>query len=687
MSREIDPFADEAREHLDTKNDEAPVNNRLGMSNVRQALGRWWVMLVFGILGYCGALYYMSIVPTTVEAVAVLEVETKQDQLIGAEFQQEQLELEMQLATTMSKLLSPSILSQVAESPEVQALTEFKAPDFSYKPRYMRSDEELEYTAASELEISEIVKSFTGWLDIGMRPGTTLLEVKVRHEKPETARVIADTLLRVFVEKEEGLVASGSSDAFKILQNEADGAKDKLEAAETAVQVYVTAIRLSEQIQEKRSEIVTLRQRYKSKHPQRIQEEAIYVDLLKRFSREIKRSASVRSEKPYWLQFTEQLDELEALAQQSEGEEAYQAVDEWLSIAQNALNSRANLLQKNVEQNSTMYANILQRMTEIDVYSSDDKNLTKLKIIEPAFIGTEIESVRLKYLAVGSFLGAAAGFGIAFLLSVIDYKIYDVRSAEEATGLTCLAAIPASNKFGRKKGWETVLKSDPHSSNSEAVRNLRASVILFGKKERNKILLVTSAIPGEGKTTISAELASAFALNKERTLLVDMDLRRPKLTESFPQLKGKKGVVEVLAGQATLEEVIHDTDIPEMKVLASGNRAPNPSELLHEGEFVEILEQLSPRFDRIILDSAPVLPVADSRLLAKHAQAVIMVVRTRKTPIGAMVRARDLLNFAGARLGGVVVNGMRSNDRGNYGGYRGYGEYGAEDYGYYGNEK
>jgi capsular exopolysaccharide synthesis family protein len=324
-------------------------------------------------------------------------------------------------------------------------------------------------------------------------------------------------------------------------------------------------------------------------------------------------------------------------------------------------------------------------MTEIDV--ADDKGMNNLKVVEPAFIGLAKESIRLIYLAAGSVLGIFMGFGVAFLLGIIDYKIYDVRSAEEATGLTCMAAIPASSKFGRQDKWQSILTHDPHTANAEAVRNLRASVILLGKQERNKVLLVTSSIPGEGKTTVSAELAAAFALNKERTLLIDLDLRRPKLTESFPHLKGTPGIVEVLAGQATMAEVLHESDIPNLTVVGSGNKAPNPSELLHEGEFNSLLENLIPQFDRIILDSAPVLPVADSRLLAKHAHAVILVVRTRKTPIGAMIRACDLLKASGAKLGGVVVNGMKRSGGSNYLGYKGLGEYGGEEYGYYGGDK
>ena len=685
MINNIDPFADDDREYRSTGAEEPVVSNRLGMSNVRQALSRWWIMLIFGVLGYFAALYYMSIKPPSSEAIAVLEVNIESSQLLGQDLVQERMTPEIILATEASKIMGPGILSATAQSPEVQALRNAIPPEFSFKPRYMRTEEELAFKPASSVEVYQLVDSMVkGWITISGRRNTSLIEVRVKHPDAESARVIADTLLRVYLEKEESQLVGGSDDAFKILKKEADGARLEMELAEKSLQVYVSAIKLSEQIQEKRIQVITLRQRYLPKHPARIQEEAIYTDLLKRFGREIKRSSVKPSEKSYWLEYKEQMTALEEIIE-ADGPDKSDAADEWVLLCQSALASRANLLNSTIEQTRHQYQSISQRMTEIDV--ADDKGMNNLKVVEPAFIGLAKESIRLIYLAAGSVLGIFMGFGVAFLLGIIDYKIYDVRSAEEATGLTCMAAIPASSKFGRQDKWQSILTHDPHTANAEAVRNLRASVILLGKQERNKVLLVTSSIPGEGKTTVSAELAAAFALNKERTLLIDLDLRRPKLTESFPHLKGTPGIVEVLAGQATMAEVLHESDIPNLTVVGSGNKAPNPSELLHEGEFNSLLENLIPQFDRIILDSAPVLPVADSRLLAKHAHAVILVVRTRKTPIGAMIRACDLLKASGAKLGGVVVNGMKRSGGSNYLGYKGLGEYGGEEYGYYGGDK
>ena len=682
---DIDPFADDDKEYRSTGAEEPVVSNRIGMSNVRQALSRWWIMLIFGVLGYFGALYYMSINPPSSEAIAVLEVNIQTGQLLGQDLVQERMTPDIILATEASKLMGPAILSATAQSPEVQALQNAIPPEFSFKPRYMRTEEELAFKPASSVEVYELVDSMVkGWITISGRRNTSLIDVRVKHQDAEAARVIADTLLKVYLEKEESQLIGGSDDAFKILKKEADGARLEMELAEKSLQFYVSAIKLSEQIQEKRNQVIILRQRYLPKHPARIQEEALYTDLLESFGGAIKRSSGKPSEKSYWLEYKDEMDALEKIID-GDGPDKSDAADKWVLLSQGALASRAKLLNNTSEQTRDKYQSISQRMTEIDV--ADNQSMNNLKVVEPAFIGLAKESVRLIYLAAGSIFGIFTGFAAAFGLSILDYKIYDVRSAEEATGLTCMAAIPASSKFGRQDKWQSILSHDPHSANAESIRNLRASVILLGKHDNNKVLLVTSAIPGEGKTTVAAELAAAFAMNKERTLLVDLDLRRPALSGTFPDLDGGPGIVEVLAGQASIQDVFNDTEIENLTVVCSGAKAPNPSELLNEGEFNSLLEDLIPEFDRIILDSAPVLPVADSRLLAKHAHAVILVVRTRKTPIGAMIRACDLLKASGAKLGGVVVNGMKRSGGSNYLGYKGHGEYGGEEYGYYGGDK
>ncbi|SHK25657.1 capsular exopolysaccharide family [Rubritalea squalenifaciens DSM 18772] len=681
-NEDIDPFA-ELQDSPEPQVEQQSAN-RFGSGSIRQALSRWWMMLIFGALGYAAALYYMSIVPTKNEAIAVLEVDIKQRQVMGEELETERLSPELVLATTASKLTSPAILAKVAESPEVQALQRVMPPEFSFKPRYWRSEQDLAFTPASQVETVDLVdKMSKSWVNISGRRNTSLIDVKVSHPDSESARVIADTILKVFLEEEESSKSGGASAVFQSIKKEAEDARVDLEEAQNSVQVYVAATKLSEQIQVARAELISLRQRYKSKHPKLVQFSTVYKDLNKRFRREILRASSTESEKAFWMKYKDRLQELDEKIieeQDSTGE----AADEWLAVAQNALSTRANLLNARIEQGQKLYDRLTERLTELNV--ADEESIDEYKIIQSAFIGLTEDSLRLIYLAGGSILGAVGGFGLAYLLGVIDYKIYDVRSVEEITGIGCMAAVPMHSTFLRKgKEWQPVLIKDKNSANAEAIRNLRASIVLLGQKHRHKMILVTSAIPGEGKTTVASELAASFAMNKERTLLVGLDLRKPRLEGMFPELKDRTGVTEVLAGQAELKDCVMLNHVENLYLLGSGGRCSNPSELLHEEELHDLFSRLAGNFDRIVIDSAPILPVSDTRVLAKFAQSIVMVVRARKAPVGAVLRSINLLKSAGKPPAGVVINGLKKSTGSGYYGYKGYGEYNGE-YGYYGDE-
>ncbi|GAA5495213.1 hypothetical protein Rhal01_01388 [Rubritalea halochordaticola] len=681
-NEDIDPFAD--LQDSPEPQVEQQSANRFGSGSIRQALSRWWMMLIFGALGYAAALYYMSIVPTKNEAIAVLEVDIKQRQVMGAELETDRLSPELVLATTASKLTSPAILAKVAESPEVQALQRVMPPEFSFKPRYWRSEQELAFTPASQVETVDLVdKMSKGWVKISGRRNTSLIDVKVSHPDSEAARVIADTILKVFLEEEESSKSGGASAVFQSIKKEAEEARLDLDEAQNSLQVYVAATKLSEQIQEARVELLNLRQRYKAKHPKLIQFSTVYKDLNKRFRREILRASTTESEKAFWMKYKDQLQELDEKIieeQDSIGE----AADEWLAVAQNALSTRANLLNARITQGQQLYDRLTQRLTELNV--ADEESIDEYNIVQSAFIGLTQDSLRLIYLAGGTILGAVGGFGLAYLLGVIDYKIYDVRSVEEITGIGCMAAVPMHSTFLRKgKEWQPVLIKDKNSANAEAIRNLRASIVLLGQKHRHKMILVTSAIPGEGKTTVASELAASFAMNKERTLLVGLDLRKPRLEGMFPELKDRAGVTEVLAGQAELKDCVVLNHVENLYLLGSGGKCSNPSELLHEEELHDLFSRLAGNFDRIVIDSAPILPVSDTRVLAKFAQSVVMVVRARKAPVGAVLRSINLLKSAGKPPAGVVINGLKKSTGSGYYGYKGYGEYNGE-YGYYGDE-
>ncbi len=652
-----------------------------GAATFRKALSRWWLILIFSVLGISAAHYYVSITLDRHKAVSVLGLDFSQREIIGAELETDKSRPDLVMANTISRLLSPTTQQKVAESSEIQALERMIPPDFSLKPTYMRSEDEMEFKSASETKPKALAKFLRGSTSASVRRGTTLIDVVSKHPDPDTAMVISEVTLRIFLEQELKEKSGGAVVVFNTMKREAKEARDNLQQAQRSLQVYLSATKLNEQIQQSRAQLAGLRQRYKEKHPKMIQFNASYSDLIMRFQREIKRASSTGSEKDYWAGYIEQLSEFE-VQHENVGASAHEEVDEWLAIAQNAMTARANMLDASIRQHEQVYDRLTQRMAELDVSNSDEVDL--YYIAQPAnMAGVESASGMDTYMT-GALFGGGLGFALALLLGFMDYKVYDVKGLEEITGLTCMAAIGSDSSIHKSQSeWEPLLSRDATSMVSESIRNLRASVMLLGKQHRHKLILVTSAAPGEGKTTISSELAASFALCGERTLLIAMDMRKPRLNTYFDELKGKPGVAELLSGNAELDEVIHPTSVEGLSVMISGGKSANPSELLHETELKELFDALPERFDRIILDSAPVLPVSDSRILAKFAHSILLVVRANKTPVGAVMRANDLLKAAGKLPAGVVLNGMKSSKQKGYYGYKGYGEYG-DSYGYYG---
>ena len=352
------------------------------------------------------------------------------------------------------------------------------------------------------------------------------------------------------------------------------------------------------------------------------------------------------------------------------------AEGEWMAIVQGALLARTGSLQADISHKKSHFNRVTQRITDIDVEEKNEQY--DLRIAEHAVPSGNVQIDKYKRLGQGVAGGAIAGFAIAYLLAMLDFKIYDVRTVEEATGLPCLAAVPENTVFDIEENWQNVLDADHRSANAEAIRNLRASIMLLGKADRNKTILITSAAPGEGKTTIASELAAAFALNEQKTILVDLDLRKPRVHTLFPGVNETLGISEVLSGQADLATVVQRTNIQGLHVICSGTKPPNPSELLQENELDDILDKLGEYYDRIIVDSPPVLPVSDTRLIAQHVQTTILVVRALKVPVGAIMRTTELLEQARVTVSGVVINAMKRKHIGSgYYGYRGYGEYGG----------
>jgi len=249
-----------------------------------------------------------------------------------------------------------------------------------------------------------------------------------------------------------------------------------------------------------------------------------------------------------------------------------------------------------------------------------------------------------------------------------------------------LAALPAEKK-GEALGEEVELASHnrPRSDVAESYRALRTSILLSASGAPPKVILVTSALPQEGKTTTSINTAIVLAQNGAKVLLVDADMRRPSVHRVFG-VNSKVGLSTLLAGSTSFEEsTLTSSDVPNLTLLPAGPQPPQPAELLHSESMKRSLTQWREQYDHIVIDSPPALSVTDSVLLSVQADTVVLVIRAASTRKAALRRACDLLGQVNAQVMGFVMNGVDVNspdfDNCYYYGskYGGYGRYGEEE--------
>lgn len=338
------------------------------------------------------------------------------------------------------------------------------------------------------------------------------------------------------------------------------------------------------------------------------------------------------------------------------------------------------LRQREFESNRTLYEGLLQRLRTAGVQAG----LESLEIdvvdqaLPPASPRQQPQSTIILTTLVFGLLG---GIVVAFLMESLDTGLRSIAEIENITELPSLAIVPRARRSSAEEAANlstaqrniSVL-TQPKSQFAEAFRSLRTSLLLSSTGHPPKFLVFTSATPSEGKTTAASNLACILAQGDSRVLLIDADLRRPNVHHRFG-LNGKVGLTTVLTGATKLEDSVQRIpEVPNLDILPSGPVPPFPTEMLSSDAMHDLLKQCGEIYTHIVSDSPPVLSVTDGVILARGADAVVLVVRHGKSSKHVVRRARDLLLRSGAPITGIVLNAvdMSSPEYYGYYGYSGY---------------
>ncbi len=335
--------------------------------------------------------------------------------------------------------------------------------------------------------------------------------------------------------------------------------------------------------------------------------------------------------------------------------------------------------QRDFESNRSLYENLLQRLRTADVQAG----LESLEIdeVDHALVpAAPVLKPQSTIILTSLIFGVLAGVILAFLMESLDTGLRSVAEIESITELPSLAIIPRARRSGNEEeSMSTAMRnidslSQPKSQFAEAFRSLRTALLLSSAGRPPKFILLTSATPSEGKTTAASNLACILAQGDARVLLIDADLRRPNVHHRFG-LNGRVGLTTLLTGATTLEQSVQNIpDVPNLDVLVSGPVPPFPTEMLSSDAMAKLLEHCGQVYTHVILDSPPVLSVTDGVVLAREADAVILVVRHGKSSKHIVRRARDLLLRSGAPITGILLNAVDMSSP-EYYGYYGYSEY------------
>lgn len=350
----------------------------------------------------------------------------------------------------------------------------------------------------------------------------------------------------------------------------------------------------------------------------------------------------------------------------------------------NDLSSRYNILKQSRDSLQTTYNAIIHRIDELDVnqLSGQGDNITVESWAEVPTVPSWPS--KKKMLLLGFFFGALLAIGFCFFLDYMDTTIKTESDVRTYIGQAILGGIPsAEDESGDESGnYDLYSVENPRSNFAEAFRTIRTALAFTSADSALRAIALTSVFPSEGKSLVAINLAIAYANVGKRTLIIDTDMRKPRLQHVFPG-GGKQGIADLLAGDNQLDpgSLVHPTSVDNLFYLPAGTIPPNPVELLDSSRFDALLARLKSEFEMVILDAPPSLSMADAMILGKRTDGILLIARAFSTNKFAARQVAQKFQAARVRVLGVLLNNVDAPSEGYYSYYSHYSYYKYYQYG------
>jgi len=651
------------------------------------------------------------------------------------------MDLEDYIETQSKILTSETLAMKTIRSMGLENFPQFGGdPIHPIKPAPPGSEASLERPRALSI--------FLGGLTVKRVPNTRLLDVTFETTDPKLAARIVNAHLNNFIEENFRSRFEAANQASTWLATQLNELQIKVEKSEDARLAYERENQIwtvDEKNDISSSKLAELNKAVTDAQADRIAKEAVYqlaeagnydaiasvrespviADILKQqatLSAEYTDAVNQYGPKfPKVMRLQAQLKDLDGLVAREKTNIANQVEAEYRGARQRELllqqaldeqKTQANqmaeklvqykILEQEADANKQLYNGMLQKLKEAGITAG--LRSSNIRIVDPALIPTgPSRPNKMRNILLSVLVGLVGGIGLALLREYLDNTVKTPDDIETLARLPSLAVVPAltaSNghhrgRFARllkapdqisKEGRaELISHSMPKSQMSEAFRALRTSLLLSQADHPPQVILMTSALPREGKTTAAVNLAVTLAQLGDKTLLVDADLRKPGINRALSLVDGKHaGLSSYLAGVSSLDLItVPHPAISNLAAIPTGPIPPNPADLLSSRRLRELIVDLRSRYKFVVIDSPPIMAATDAVILSVLVDGVLLVVRSGETPKEAFTRTRDLLAGVKCRMLGVVLNAVDSTSPDYYYSYRyypyAYGGYGQDE--------
>lgn len=691
-----------------------------------------WLLAALIVMSIAGAVIYTTRQTPIYQATASVQVEPKLPDLLGTG---DMFNVANAGASTEYYKQQKQVLSSFT-------LIEKTVDQNDLIPKLLSEAERkgLSHDDQLELATSRLQRQLT----VKYPEADRIFYVSVRSPSPEDAKLIADAHVTTYESYAKGLLQMSSSNASEALQAEFTEAEKQLRAAEQKIYDFQTkndmvAVTIEAQQSLVQNNILSFTQKLNDARAQQIALDAKLSELEKLKDQDVLNSPVLAmgtdnastfetlrgqyfTEKLKLIELSKDLGpknndyvvqkqkvdllysalqgEVQIILRGTQGLQAAQqkntaglrtTIDQFTKEAQklSPLIAVYNELVRQKKEYDDKYNILRARLSSMQMTGSLSSIISNVRGLDKAQLPATPVSPNLRTnVTLAAVMALFAGIAIIFLIAFLDRSIKSTGDATVAAEAPVLGVIPqlTGAELGSSdddRARDMYVHENPKSSIAECCRSLRTNILFSAADRQLKTIVVCSANPREGKTTSVLYLGTTMAQSGQRTLVIDTDMRRPRLHKSTG-VALSPGLSNLLIGEDDYDHLIKPTEVPNLFVLPCGLTPPNPAELLLTKRFETVLGELARRFDRIILDSPPIQAVTDAVVLSKRVDGVVLVVRASKTTRDELRRSARMIRDVGGSIVGVIVNELDARD--SYYGY-GYGGYGYGGYGgYYGSD-